>query len=114
MRVSSRTALVGLWILASPGGTAAAQTQTWPEFRGPGGQGHAPAAQVPLDWSESKNVAWKVPVAGSGWSSPVVGDGRVWLTTAVAGRETSLRALAFDMTTGKEIVNVEVFRSRPH
>ncbi len=54
-----------------------------------------------------------MPVAGSGWSSPVVGGGRVWLTTAVAARETSLRALAFDMATGKEIVNVEVFRSRP-
>ena len=67
----------------------------------PGGQGPRRRPKVPLDWSESKNVAWKVPVAGSGWSSPVVGDGRVWLTTAVAGRETSLRALAFDMRRAK-------------
>ena len=50
---------------------AHAAAQTWPQFRGPGGQGHAPDATVPLDWSESRNIAWKVPVPGAGWSSPV-------------------------------------------
>jgi outer membrane protein assembly factor BamB len=92
---------------------SSAAAQTWPEFRGPGGQGHSRDENVPLEWSESKNVAWKVPVRGAGWSSPVVADGRVWLTTAVAERETSFRALAFDVTTGKQIIDVEVFRSRP-
>ena len=55
---------------------------------------------------------WKSPVPGTGWSSPVVADGRVWLTTATGGRDVSLRALAFDAESGRELVNVEVFRPR--
>ena len=51
---------------------------------------------------EGKNVAWKTPVPGLGWSSPVVADGRVWLTTAIEQRGTSLRVLAFDVATGRE------------
>ena len=38
--------------------------------------------------------------------------GRIWLTTAVEDRGVSLRALAFDVATGREVVNVEVFRTR--
>jgi outer membrane protein assembly factor BamB len=50
-------------------------------------------------------------VSGLGWSSPVVADGRVWLTTAIRDRTgTSLRALAFDAQDGREVVNTEVFR----
>ena len=86
--------------------------EDWPEFRGPGGQGHSAQRDLPLEWSESQNVAWKVPVPGMGWSSPVVGAGRVWVTTATGDREVSLRALAFDLVTGREVVNVEVFRLR--
>jgi outer membrane protein assembly factor BamB len=86
--------------------------QEWPQFRGPTGQGHSEARGVPVEWSETKNVAWKTRVPGLGWSSPVVGHGRVWLTTATGDRDASLRALAFDIESGKEIVNVEVFRVR--
>jgi outer membrane protein assembly factor BamB len=64
---------------------------------------------VPLHWSEGKNIAWKTPVPGLGWSSPVVADGRVWLTTAIEQRGISLRVLAFDVATGREVVNVEAF-----
>jgi outer membrane protein assembly factor BamB len=89
----------------------------WPEFRGPTGQGHSEEQGLPLEWSESRHVLWKVPVPGAGWSSPVVSGGRVWLTTAVEvasgkGRPAgvSLRAVAFDVASGRELVNVEVFR----
>ncbi|PYR93812.1 MAG: pyrrolo-quinoline quinone [Acidobacteria bacterium] len=88
----------------------------WPEFRGPTGQGQSAERGLPVEWSESSNIIWKVPVAGSGWSSPVIADGRVWLTTAVEAppgsrsvRGVSLRTVAFDERTGREIVNVEVF-----
>jgi outer membrane protein assembly factor BamB len=84
--------------------------QDWPEFRGPTGQGHSTEQNVPVEWSESKNIAWKTAIPGLGWSSPVVSGGRVWLTTATGERDVSLRALAFDADTGKELVNVEVFR----
>jgi outer membrane protein assembly factor BamB len=48
-------------------------------------------------------------VAGLGWSSPVVVGGRVWITTATEQRGISLRALAFDVASGREVINVEVF-----
>ena len=57
--------------------------EDWPQFRGPTGQGHAIAKDVPLRWSESENIAWKVPIVGRGWSSPVVLGDQVWLTTAI-------------------------------
>ena len=88
-----------------------AQQQDWPQFRGPTGQGHSSETNLPLDWSETKNVVWKTAIRGRGWSSPVIADGRVWVTTAVEeARGASLRALAFDVETGKELVDVEVFR----
>lgn len=55
---------------------------TWTKFRGPEGQGHSDAVDLPLEWSEDSNVAWKTPITGKGWSSPVVADGKVWLTSA--------------------------------
>ena len=97
--------------LLLPAVTAA---QEWPQFRGPDGQGHASAEPLPIEWSEGKNVAWKSPIAGLGWSSPVVAGGRVWITSAVeqpgVERGISLRAIAFDAETGRETVNVEVFK----
>ena len=94
-----------------------ATADQWPEFRGPDGQGHSDEQGLPLDWSESRNVLWKAAIPGAGWSSPVVANGRVWLTTATEagpapGRpaSVSLRVLAVDVSTGREVVNVEVFR----
>jgi outer membrane protein assembly factor BamB len=85
--------------------------EDWPEFRGPTGQGHSAERGLPLEWSESRNVIWKTPVPGLGWSTPVVAGGRVWLTTAVRERgSASLRVLAFDIQTGVPIINVEAFR----
>ncbi len=84
-----------------------ARAQEWPAFRGPTGQGHSAERGLPLEWSESTNVVWKVPVPGRGWSSPVVAEGRVWVTTALAG---SLRLLAYDVETGREVLDSEVFR----
>ena len=113
--------VVFLACLAAGGGAAFAQDSSavalakadWPEFRGPGAQGHSAEQGLPIEWSETKNIAWKTSIAGLGWSSPVVANGRVWLTTAVEQpmeRGISLRALAFDAATGKELVNVEVFK----
>lgn len=87
----------------------------WPEFRGPTGQGLAGDVKLPTEWGPDKNVAWKVPVPGKGWSSPVVAAGRVYLTTAAPlgdgpSADQSLRALCLDAATGKTLWDVEVFR----
>ena len=105
-----RTVACALAMVLSVAGVARAQ---WPEFRGPSGQGHSSEQGLPLEWSETRNVVWKRPVPGRGWSSPVVAGSRVWLTTAVkASGGASLRAMAFAVDTGAPLVDVEVFRSR--
>ncbi len=107
---------IAISLLLGPIGVAllgvAARAEDWPQFRGPTGQGHSTERGVPIEWSESRNVIWRTPIPGRGWSSPVVAGGRVWLTTATKGSGASLRALAFDAESGREVVNVEVFRIR--
>lgn len=95
-------------LLASP--ARAAASEDWPQFRGPGGQGHSSERGLPVEWSESRNVIWKTAVAGRGWSSPIVSGNRIWVTTAIQDRGLSLRLVGFDVETGREAVNVEVFK----
>src|SRR5215203_2398636 len=81
----------------------------WPQFRGPTGQGMSDETGLPLNWSETTNVRWKIPIPGKGWSSPVVQGDHIWLTTATEeGR--SLHAIAVDRNTGTILANVEIFR----
>jgi outer membrane protein assembly factor BamB len=92
---------------------ASVSAEDWPQFRGPGGQGHSAETGLPIEWGEAKNIVWKVPVPGRGWSSPVVAGGRVWVTTAtMVQRETSLRLIAFEVESGRPALDVEVFRFR--
>lgn len=60
--------------------------EDWPGFRGPGMSGTAASASVPVTWSRTENVAWAAEVPGNGWSSPIVWNGTVYLTSAVSGK----------------------------
>jgi hypothetical protein len=81
-------------------GTVAAWAATpeWPEWRGPGGQGHAArTAHPPIQWSETEGVLWKTAIPGRGWSSPVIDGKQIWLSTAhetAAKPEDAKRRLA--------------------
>lgn len=55
----------------------------WPQFRGPGSTGVVEDPALPEKWSATENVAWKTPIPGMGWSSPIVWGDRVFLTTVV-------------------------------
>ncbi len=62
---------------------------TWPQFRGPGSAGVVEDdPSLPEVWSATQNVAWKVPVPGRAWSSPIVWKDKVFLTSAVQDGET--------------------------
>ncbi len=80
----------------------------WPQFRGPDGDGVSRAAGLPLRWSESENVRWKTPIHGKGWSSPIVLDGRVWMTTATPDGK-ALYAVAVDKATGRVDFDLKLF-----
>lgn len=84
--------------------------EDWPQFRGPTGQGLSVTKGLPIQWSETENIAWKVPVPGHGWSSPVIADGHVFLTTAVPDEEGhELRTLCLDAKSGETMWDVKVF-----
>jgi outer membrane protein assembly factor BamB len=109
--------------------------QSWPQFRGPGGQGRTDESALPLRWSESEGVVWKTALPGRGWSSPVVANGRIWVTTAEeraptpeelerlkkaiganpmanqmnAAAAVTLSALELDLATGSLVRQVKLF-----
>ena len=80
----------------------------WPQFRGPTGQGHADATELPIRWSETENIVWKTAIPGAGWSSPVFFDDQVWITTSLDGGR-SLRAIGVDPKNGSITHDVDVF-----
>ncbi|WP_240928223.1 PQQ-binding-like beta-propeller repeat protein [Thalassoroseus pseudoceratinae] len=103
-----------VWVLVWP---TMGQSANWPEFRGPTGEGIATVSGLPVEWSPDKNVVWKTPVPGLGWSSPIVLGEQIFLTTAVGAEDDQsgpqkLRVLSFDVATGKPNWNVEVFAPR--
>ena len=74
---------IAAWLLAACVSAEELASENWPQFRGPTGQGVVENQSLPLKWSEQQGVRWKQALPGRGWSSPVVANGRVWLTAAV-------------------------------
>ena len=61
----------------------------WPAFRGPEANMTVVAADLPAVWDDSTHVKWTYNMEGSGWSSPVIWDGKVFLSTAVTIKKMS-------------------------
>lgn len=89
--------------------------EDWPQFGGPTGQGISTSKNVPIEWSATKNIAWKTPIPGRAWSSPVVVGNQVYLTTATGdnSKGLSLRAMCLDSLSGKILWDTELFRPTP-
>jgi len=101
-----RITMLILAVALSP--LAAAADQNWPQFRGPSGDGHARATGLPLTWSETENIRWKTPIHGRGWSSPVVWEDQIWMTTATEdGKQMFAVCVARD--SGKVLQDIRVF-----
>ncbi|MGH9346352.1 MAG: PQQ-binding-like beta-propeller repeat protein [Vicinamibacterales bacterium] len=75
-------ALALVLAVALPAADEAAD-RNWPQWRGPHATGVAPHATPPIEWSETKNVRWKVEIPGRGSSTPVIWGDRLFLTTAI-------------------------------
>lgn len=107
MRRSSSLPLILLVLLAL---NSSAAITGWPDYRGPTYDGHASETGLPLTWSETNNVKWKTEIPYRGWSTPVVMDGQVWLTTAtVDGHD--FYVICVDAETGKILFNEKLFHS---
>lgn len=98
----------GCWLVMA----ATVPAEDWPQFRGPDGQGNSSLTGLPLTWSSESHIAWKKPLPGNGWSSPVLQQGRLYLTSAVEDSENdgrySLRALSLKADSGEILWDTEV------
>lgn len=84
---------------------------SWFQFRGNEGRGVAPDANPPIHWSETENIRWRQPVPGNGWSSPVILDGKLYLTCAIlneAKQPTSLQVLCYQAASGNLLWSKDV------
>ncbi len=102
-----------------------ARADNWPAWRGPTGQGHSAETDLPVKWSATENVKWKVPLPDEGNSTPVVWGDRVFVTQAT-GKTTwppkggggpataeSRMLLCFRRSDGKELWRKEVTYKEP-
>jgi len=84
-------------------GTGILSADEWPAFRGPNGDGTSSGKAAPTAWSADKNIKWKVPLAQPGNGSPIVSNGKVFLT-AQEDPEGKKRSLyCFDRKDGKQL-----------
>lgn len=74
----------------------------WLRFRGPDGNGVAVDKDLPIEWSEEKNIAWKAALPGDGISGPIVIGDHVVLTSCSGYRQNRLHVLCFDEQSGKK------------
>ena len=80
----SKWMMTGVFAVALP---VALGAQHWPNWRGPAGSGVSTAANLPVTWSDSQNVAWKSPIRGIGISSPIVWGDQVFVTSQTGSGE---------------------------
>lgn len=87
----------------------AATPVNWPQFRGPNADGVSQASGLPVTWSENERVKWKTAIHGRAWSSPVIWNNQIWMTTA---REDGkqLYAMCVDRDSGRIVHDVLVFQ----
>ena len=76
-------AMVLLAGLAFSAETDADANSYWPRWRGPLDNGVSPTGDPPIEWSETENVRWKVPIPGKGSASPIVWADRIFVTSAI-------------------------------
>ena len=96
---------------------------SWPQFRGPTGQGQAETCLVPDRFDHENAMRWRTEIEGKGWSSPVVADGKIWLTTAIeherlqkkvrnevkdVASKLNLKVLCIDFASGKLLQSIEL------
>ncbi|MDR2757475.1 MAG: PQQ-binding-like beta-propeller repeat protein [Planctomycetaceae bacterium] len=90
----------------------AQEREQWSRFRGPNGQGISTANGLPTQWNTEENIAWKTEIPGEGWSSPIIWNDHIFVTTATNnGKECHV--IAVNRKTGKILWDKMVFAQEP-
>jgi outer membrane protein assembly factor BamB len=84
-------------VLVLPGSSWAAD---WPGWRGPTGDGIAPDKKLPVKWSSTENVRWKLDLPGPGDSSPIVWGNRIFITQSLDAKGTQRALFCIDRAKG--------------
>ncbi len=87
------------------------EPEQWAQFRGANGQGISGVKNLPESWNSEENIAWKTDIPGESWSSPIVWNDRVFLTTVTEGGE-NCHIIAVDRKNGKVLWNKTVFTQK--
>jgi outer membrane protein assembly factor BamB len=90
---------------------ATASGENWPGFRGPTRQGHSTEKNLPLNWGADTNILWKTPISGEGWSSPIIWNDRVFVTSATENG-AQCHIIALDRRSGKILWDTTVFTQK--
>lgn len=113
----------------------------WPQWRGPTGQGVSTEKNLPTEWSATKNIKWKTPIAGRSHSSPIAWGKKIFVTTAIEGpvvpgakavkhmngdkeflhpdsigadRQHTFKVICLNATTGKVLWEQTAFEGTPY
>ena len=108
--------IISFFILCIIAPSLRASTTEWLDYRGPTTRGVSEAKNVPLEWGREKNVVWKTEIPGRGWSTPMITQGKIVLTTgmdeAVNGMH-DLKVLQLDARSGEIIWEKTVLHATP-
>ncbi len=135
MKQQNLLGALGLYVtFIAVGITGPSALADWKQWRGPTGQGHSEAA-LPIEWTETKNITWRTPLRGKGWSSPVIEGDQIWVTAAHEDEATEeerserlkantggqpvvvlskvrLHAICIDKHSGRTIHDIEILRKK--
>ena len=107
--MTSRMLLVLLVLIL----TGRVGAENWPGWRGPTGMGISTETQLPVEWSSTKNIRWKVELHGAGVSAPVVWGERVFLTASDGRLNDRLRVFCYHRKDGKQLWHSRFFGTAP-
>ncbi|MBN78009.1 MAG: quinonprotein alcohol dehydrogenase [Verrucomicrobiaceae bacterium] len=82
--------------------------EQWSQFRGHYGNGIIKSTSAPISWSENTNIDWKTPIHDRGWSSPVIWNDQIWMTTATKDGN-KMYAICVNKLSGKIEHDIHVF-----
>ena len=85
--------------------TTAGFAANWPQWRGPDGSGISNEKNLPAEWTPTKNIKWKTPIAGRGHSSPIVWGNKIFLTSAIEGEVVPGAKAVTHMAGDKEFLH---------
>ena len=106
----SRRLVLTLLTLSVSGPTNA---ENWPGWRGPTGMGISGESNLPVEWSETNNIRWKVELQGAGVSAPVVWGERVFLTASDGRLNDRLHVFCYHRQDGKLLWHSRFFGTAP-